>query len=104
MTSFVTGTPERILAARDAWLAATEAWLAAIHNEAHRLKAIALWLEYLALVNPKCAGKIRKILKHGKTGTANSVDEALEVATFRGLTIPRPEELQHEAPHLNRLA
>ena len=46
----MTGTPERIRAARDAWLAARDAWRAAIVAlEAHRLEVTRLWLEYLGI-------------------------------------------------------
>ena len=56
----VTGTPERIRAARNAWLVAKDAWLAsAAALEAHRLEVNRLWLEYLDLADPERARKIR---------------------------------------------
>ena len=65
----MTGAPERILAARDAWLAAMAA------HEAHRLEANRRWLEYLALANPVSARKIRRILKRGEQDAAKTIDE-----------------------------
>ena len=53
----MTGTPERIRAARGAWLAA----IAAL--EVHRLEVNRLWLEYLDLADPERARKIRRILE-----------------------------------------
>jgi hypothetical protein len=65
----IVGTPERILAARDAWLAA----MAAL--EVYRLEVNRLWLEYLALADPVRARKIRRILKHAEQGAAKTADE-----------------------------
>ena len=86
----MSGTPERILTARGAWLAARGAWLAArdawfvdvsnwlaamAADEAHKLEVNRLWLEYLELADPVRARKIRRILKHGEQGAAKTADE-----------------------------
>jgi hypothetical protein len=70
----VTGTPERIRAAKDAWLAAISAL------EVHRLEVNRLWLEYLELADPVRARKIRRILKHGEQGTAKTAGELFPAA------------------------
>jgi hypothetical protein len=58
----VTGTLERIRAARNAWLAAKDAWLAAAAAlEAQRLEVNRLWLEYLDLADPERAREMRRI-------------------------------------------
>ena len=92
----MTGTPERIRAARGAWLAAKYAWLAAIAAlEAHRLEVNRLWLEYLELAYPERARKIRRILKHGEQGAAKTVAELFPSAVSLGQSIPGPQELRH---------
>jgi len=94
----VTGTPERIRAARGAWLAAKDAWLAAMAaHEAHRLEANRLWFEYLELADPARARKIRRILKHGEKGAAKTADELFLAAVSLGRSIPGPQELRHAA-------
>ena len=94
----MTGTPERIRAARDAWLAAKDAWLAAgAAHEAHRLEINRRWLEYLELADPVRARKIRKILKHGEQGAAKTADELFPAAVSPGQSIPRPQEPRHAA-------
>jgi hypothetical protein len=99
----MSGTPERVLAARDAWLAAKDAWLAAMaaheaHRlEANRLEANRLWLEYLELADPVRARKIRRILKHGEQGAAKTADELFPAAVSLGRSIPGPQELRHAA-------
>jgi hypothetical protein len=85
----IVGTPERILAARDAWLAA----MAAL--EVYRLEVNRLWLEYLALADPVRARKIRRILKHAEQGAAKTADELFPPALSLGRSIPWPKELQH---------
>ena len=91
-------TPERIRAARDAWLAANDGWLAAIAAlEAHRLEVNRLWLEYLELADPVRARKIRRILKHGEQGAAETADELFPAAVFLGQSKPRPQEPRHAA-------
>jgi hypothetical protein len=85
----VTGTPERIRAARGAWLAA----IAAL--EVHRLEVNRLWLEYLDLADPERARKIRRILKHGEQGAAKTAGEVTAVSL--GKSIPRPQEPRHAA-------
>ena len=61
----MSGTPERILAARGAWLAARDAWLdwlaAMAASEAHRREVVRLWLEYLELAEPVRARKIGRL-------------------------------------------
>ena len=94
----MTGTPERIRAARDAWLAARDAWRAAIVAlEAHRLEVTRLWLEYLGLADPMKARKIRRILKRGEQGAAKTADELVLDAVYPGRTIPRSREKRHAA-------
>ena len=94
----MTGTPERIRAARGAWLAAKDAWLAAMAaHEAHRLEANRLWFEYLELADPVRARKIRRILKHGEQGAAETADELFPAAVFLGQSKPRPQEPRHAA-------
>jgi len=94
----MTGMPERIRAARDAWPAARDAWRAAIAAlEAHRLEVTRLWLEYLELADPVRARKIRRILKRGEQGAAKTADELLLDAVYPGRTIPRPREQRHAA-------
>jgi hypothetical protein len=89
-------TPERIRAARDAWLAANDGWLAAIAAlEAHRLEVNRLWLEYLELADPVRARKIRRILKHGEQGAAKTADELFPAAVSLGRSIPGSQELRH---------
>ena len=84
----MTGTPERIRAARDAWLAARDAWRAAIVAlEAHRLEVTRLWLEYLGLADPMKARKIRRILKRGEQGAAKTADELVLDTVYPGRTI-----------------
>jgi hypothetical protein len=91
-------TPERIHAARDAWLAAKDGWLAAIAAlEAHRLEVNRLWLEYLELADHVRARKIRRILKHGEQGAAKTADELFPAAVSLGRSIPGPQELRHAA-------
>jgi hypothetical protein len=97
---FMTGTPDRIRAARDAWLAARDAWLAAIAAlEAHRLEVNRLWLEYLELADPMRARKIRRILERGEQVAAKTADELFPAAVYLGRSIPRPQELRHEPSH-----
>ena len=92
----MTGTPERIRAARGAWLAAKDAWLAAMAaHEAHRLEANRLWFEYLELADPVRARKIRRILKHGEQGAAETADELFPAAVSLGRSIPGSQELRH---------
>ena len=94
----MTGTPERIRAARDAWLAAKDAWLApAAALEPHRLEVNRLWLEYLELADPVRAWKIRRILKHGEQGAAKTAGELFPAAVSLGQSIPRPQEPRHAA-------
>jgi hypothetical protein len=94
----VTGTPERIRAARGAWLAARDAWLAAIAAlEAHRLEVNRLWLEYLELADPVRARKIHRILKHGEQGAAKTAHELSPAAVPLRQSIQRPQELRHAA-------
>jgi len=94
----VTGTPERIRAARNAWLAAKDAWLAAAAAlEAHRLEVNRLWLEYLDLADPERARKIRRILKHGEQGAAKTAGELFPAAVSLGQSKPRPQEPRHAA-------
>jgi hypothetical protein len=88
----VSGTPEPILAARDAWRAA----MAAL--DAHRLEVNRLWLEYLELADAVGARKIRRILKHAEQGAAKTADELFPAAVSLGRPIPRPLELRHAAP------
>ena len=76
----MTGTPERIRAARGAWLAARAAL------EVHRLEVNRLWLEYLDLADPERARKIRRILKHGEQGPAKTAGELFPAAVSLGLT------------------
>jgi len=89
----VTGTPERIRAARGAWLAA----IAAL--EVHRLEVNRLWLEYLDFADPERARKIRRILKHGEQGAAKTADELFPDSMYQEQSIPQPQELQHAASH-----
>ena len=92
------GTPERVLAARDTWLVAKDAWLAAMAaHEAHRLEANRLWFEYLELADPVRARKIRRILKHGEQGAAETADELFPAAVFLWQSKPRPQEPRHAA-------
>ena len=94
----MSGTAERVLAARDAWLAAKDSWLAGrAAHEAHRLEANRLWLEYLELADPVRARKIRGILKHGEQGAAKTADELFPAAVSLGRSIPGPQELRHAA-------
>jgi hypothetical protein len=94
----MSGTPERVRAARDAWLAAKDAWLAATAAlEAHRLDVNRLWLEYLELADPVRAGKIRRILKHGEQGAAKTADELFPAAVSLERSIPQLQELRHAA-------
>jgi hypothetical protein len=90
----MSGTPEPILAARDAWRAA----MAAL--DAHRFEVIRLWLEYLELADAVRARKIRRILKHGEQRAAKTADELFPAAVSLGGSIPRPQELRH-APSRN---
>jgi hypothetical protein len=91
----MSGTPERIHAARDAWLAAKDGWLTGIAAlEAHRLEVNRLWLEYLDLADPVRARKIRRILKHGEQGAAKTADELFPAAVSLGRSIPPPQELR----------
>jgi hypothetical protein len=90
----VTRTPERIRAARGAWLAARDAWLAAIAAlEAHRLEVNRLWLEYLELADPVRARKIRRILKHGEQGAAKTAHELFPAAVSLALDV-QPDDLR----------
>jgi hypothetical protein len=106
----MSGTPERILTARGAWLAARGAWLAArdawfvdvsnwlaamAADEAHKLEVNRLWLEYLELADPVRARKIRRILKRGELAAAKMADELFPAAVSLGRSIPQPQELQH---------
>ena len=92
----MTGAPEQVFAARDAWLAAMAAHEA--HGlEVRRPEAHRLWLEYLALANPVSARKIRKILKRGEQDAAKTIDELFPAAVFLGRSIPGPQELRHAA-------
>ena len=91
----MTGTPERIRAARNAWRAAKDAWLAAAAAlDAHRLEVNRLWLEYLHLADPVRARKIRRILKHGEQGAAKTAHELFPAAVSLG---QRPQEPRHAA-------
>jgi len=93
----MSGTPERILTARGAWLAARDEWLAAraVH-EAHRLEVNRLWLEYLELADPVRAPKIRRLLKHDKKDAGIPADELFpEASVSLGRSIPQPQELRH---------
>jgi hypothetical protein len=95
----MSGTPERILTARGAWLAARDAYLdrigAMAASEAHRREVVRLWLEYLELAEPVRARKIRRLLKYGEI-EANTADElSTESAVPLGRSIPQPQELQH---------
>jgi hypothetical protein len=103
----MSGTPERILTARGAWLAARDGWFAArgwlaamAAHEAHRLEVTKLWLEYLELVDPVRAPKIRRLLKY-EIDAAKTADELFPEAevSLRHL-IPGPQELQ-QAPSRN---
>ena len=105
----MSGTPERILTARGAWLAARDAWLAAAKDwlaamaahEAHRLEVNRLWLEYLELVEPVRAPTIRRLLKHDMKDAGMPADELFpEASVSLGRSIPQPQELQH-APSRN---
>ena len=95
----MTGAPEQVFAARDAWLAAMAA------HEAHGLEAHRFWLEYVALANPVSARKIRRILKRGEQDAAKTIDELFpactcaqrEAAVSLGRSIPGPQELRHAA-------
>ena len=100
----MTGAPERVLAARDAWLAAMAAHEA--HGlEVRRPEAHRLWLEYVALATPVSARKIRKILKRGEQDAAKTIDELFpactcaqrEAAVPLGRSIPGPQVLRHAA-------
>jgi hypothetical protein len=71
--------PERIRAARDAWLAAMAA------HEAHRLEVNRLWLEYVELADPERAKQLRRFLKHDE---ARRVDELFPEAA---ISLFRPE-------------
>jgi hypothetical protein len=94
----VTGTPERIRAARNAWLVAKDGWLAsAAALEAHRIEVNRLWLEYLDLADPERARKIRRILKHGEQGAAKTAGELFPAAVSLGQSKPRPQEPRHAA-------
>jgi hypothetical protein len=94
----MSGTPERIHAARDAWMAAKDGWLAGIAAlEAHRLEVNRLWLEYLELADPVRARKIRRILKHGEQGAAKTAHELSPAAVPLWQSIQRPQELRHAA-------
>jgi len=96
----MTGAPERVLAARDAWLTAMAAHEA--HGlEVRRPEAQRLWLEYLALANPVSARKIRRILKRGEQDAAKTIDELFPAAVSLGRSIPRPQQLRH-APSRNQ--
>jgi len=83
----VTGTPERIRAARGAWLAA----IAAL--EVHRLEVNRLWLEYLDFADPERARKIRRILKHGEQGAAKTAGELFPAAVSLALDV-QPDDLR----------
>ena len=96
----MSGTPERILTARGAWLAARDAWFAGVRDwlaamaadEAHRLEVNRLWLEYLELADPVRAPKIRRLLKHDKkdVGVGMPADELFpEASVSLGRSIPR---------------
>jgi len=94
----MTETPERIRAARDAWLAARDEWWGAIVAlEAHWLEVNRLWFEYLELADPVRARKIRRILKHGEQGAAKTADELVPAAVSLGQSTPGPQELRHDA-------
>jgi hypothetical protein len=89
----MSGTPERILTARGAWLVTRGAWLAASDwlaamgaHEAHRIEVNRLWLEYLELADPVRARKIGRILKHGEQGAAKTADELLPPDAAGGAT------------------
>ncbi len=107
----MSGTPERILTARGAWLAARDAWFAGVRDwlaamaadEAHRLEVNRLWLEYLELADPVRAPKIRSLLKHDKkdVGVGMPADELFpEASVSLGRSIPQPQELR-PAPSRN---
>jgi len=83
----VTGTPERIRAARGAWLAA----IAAL--EVHRLEVNRLWLEYLDLADPERARKILRILKYGEQGAAKTAGELFPAAVSLALDV-QPDDLR----------
>ena len=83
----MTGTPERIRAARGAWLAS----IAAL--EVHRLEVNRLWLEYLDFADPDRARKIRRILKHGEQGAAKTAGELFPAAVSLTLDV-QPDDLR----------
>ena len=85
----MSGTPERILTGRGAWLAARDAWLAAVRDrfaataahEAHRFEVNRLWLEYLELAEPVRAPIIRRLLKHDMKDAGMPADELFPEAS-----------------------
>jgi hypothetical protein len=90
----MTDSPERILAAREAWLAAMAAY------EAQRLEVNRLWLAYLELADPGRAPRIRRFLKHGEKDAVKPVDVLFpDAEVLLGRSIPRLQEPQHEPPH-----
>jgi hypothetical protein len=90
----MTDSPERILAAREAWLAAMAAY------EAQRLEVNRLWLAYLELADPVRAPKIRRFLQHGEKDAAKPADVLFpDTAVSLGRSIPRLQEPRHEPPH-----
>jgi hypothetical protein len=102
----MSGTPERILAARGAWLAARDAWLdwlaAMAASEARRREVVRLWLEYLELAEPVHARKIRRLLKYGEIEASTADELSTESAVPLGRSIPLPQEslpLPQESQH-----
>ena len=83
----MTGTPERIRAARGAWLTA----IAAL--QVHRLEVNRLWLEYLDFADPERARKIRRILKHSEQGAAKTAGELFPAAVSLALDV-QPDDLR----------
>jgi hypothetical protein len=85
----MSGTPERILTARGAWLAARDAWFAGVRDwlaataalEAYRLEVNRLWLEYLELAEPVRAPIIRRLLKRDMKDAGMPADELFPEAS-----------------------
>jgi hypothetical protein len=102
----MSGTPERILTARSAWLAARDTWLAAVRDwfaataahEAHRLEVNRLWLEYLELAEPVRAPIIRRLLKHDMKVAGMPADELFPEAS---VSLGPGENFGHELRNLH---
>lgn len=86
----MTGTPERIFAARDAWRAAMA------DHTVHWRMVNRLWLEYLELVDSVRARKIRRYLKCGEKDAAKTADELIPDSAVSPRSIPQPEGMQLE--------